>query len=133
LRAKACEDKLEGLVTTGRIVFELASAELDSASFATLDKLAEAAKTCPDMRIEVSGHASSEGSVEINQQLSVRRAQSVVAYLGQGLAWNRRGCSRSATVQPDPSHPTTQTRTWPRTGASNSRFGPSSAGQELQD
>jgi OOP family OmpA-OmpF porin len=83
LRAKACEDKLEGLVTTGRIVFELASAELDSASFATLDKLVEAAKTCPDMRIEVSGHASSEGSAELNQQLSVRRAQSVVAYLAK--------------------------------------------------
>ena len=33
------------------------------------------------MRIEVSGHASSEGSAELNQQLSVRRAQSVVAYL----------------------------------------------------
>jgi outer membrane protein OmpA-like peptidoglycan-associated protein len=83
LRAKACEDKLEGLVTSGRIVFELASAELDSASFTTLDRLAEAAKTCPDMRIEVSGHASSEGSAELNQQLSVRRAQSVVAYLAK--------------------------------------------------
>jgi outer membrane protein OmpA-like peptidoglycan-associated protein len=81
LRAKACEDKLGGLVTTGQIVFDLASAELDSASFATLDKLAEAAKACPDMRIEVSGHASSEGSAELNQQLSVRRARSVVAYL----------------------------------------------------
>jgi outer membrane protein OmpA-like peptidoglycan-associated protein len=81
LRAKACEEKLGGLVTTGQIVFDLASAELDSASFATLDKLAEAAKACPDMRIEVSGHASSEGSAELNQQLSVRRARSVVAYL----------------------------------------------------
>ena len=35
------------------------------------------------MRIEVSGHASSEGSAELNQQLSVRRAQSVVAYLAK--------------------------------------------------
>jgi OOP family OmpA-OmpF porin len=80
-RAKACEDKLGGLVITGQIVFDLASAELDSASFATLDRLAEAARACPDMRIEVGGHASSEGTAEINQQLSVRRAQSVVAYL----------------------------------------------------
>ena len=81
LRAKACEDRLAGLVTTGQIVFEFASAELDRASFATLDKLAEAAKACPDMRIEVGGHASTEGSAEGNQQLSIRRAQSVVAYL----------------------------------------------------
>ena len=65
----------------GLILFRLASAELDSASFETLDKLAEAAKSCPDMHIEVGGHASSEGSAEINQRLSLRRAQSVVDYL----------------------------------------------------
>ena len=81
MRAKACEDKLAGLVTAGRIVFDFASAELDGASLATLDTLAEATKACPDMRIEVGGHASAEGSAESNQQLSVRRAQSVVAYL----------------------------------------------------
>jgi outer membrane protein OmpA-like peptidoglycan-associated protein len=81
LRAKACEDRLTGLVTTGQIAFEYASAELGRASFATLDKLAEAAKACPDMRIEVGGHASIEGTAEGNQHLSIRRAQSVVAYL----------------------------------------------------
>jgi OOP family OmpA-OmpF porin len=81
LRARACEDSLTGLVTTGQIAFEFASAELGRASFATLDKLAEAAKACPDMRIEVAGHASIEGSTEGNQHLSIRRAQSVVAYL----------------------------------------------------
>ena len=58
MRAKACEDKLAGLVATGRIVFDLASAELDGASFATLDTLAEATKACPDMRIEVGGHTA---------------------------------------------------------------------------
>ena len=81
MRAKACEDKLAGLVAAGRIVFDFASAELDGTSFATLDTLAEATKACPDMRIEVGGHTSAEGSAEGNQQLSVRRAQSVVAYL----------------------------------------------------
>ena len=65
----------------GQILFRLASAELESVSFPTLDKLAEAAKSCPGMHIEVGGHASSEGSAEINQQLSLKRAQSVVAYL----------------------------------------------------
>jgi outer membrane protein OmpA-like peptidoglycan-associated protein len=80
-KAKACEDNLGSLVQAGQIVFDLASAELDSASFAMLDKLAEAARSCPDMQIEVGGHASAEGSALINQQLSMRRAQSVVAYL----------------------------------------------------
>ncbi len=33
------------------------------------------------MVVEVGGHTSSEGSQVINQQLSIKRAQSVVAYL----------------------------------------------------
>jgi outer membrane protein OmpA-like peptidoglycan-associated protein len=80
-KAKACEDNLGSLAKAGSIVFELASAELDSASFTVLDKLAEAVKSCPGMQVEVGGHASAEGSALVNQQLSIRRAQSVVAYL----------------------------------------------------
>ena len=33
------------------------------------------------MHIEVAGHASSEGNAASNRQLSLKRAQSVVAYL----------------------------------------------------
>ena len=82
-RAKACEEELASLASAGQILFRLASAELDTVSSPTLDKLAEAAKSCPGMHIEVGGHASAEGSSEINQQLSLKRAQSVVAYLVQ--------------------------------------------------
>jgi outer membrane protein OmpA-like peptidoglycan-associated protein len=81
VKARACEEQLGGLARAGLILFSIGSAELDSVSFQTLDKLAVAAKTCPEMHIEVRGHASSEGSTEINQQLSLKRAQSVVAYL----------------------------------------------------
>ena len=66
---------------TGQIAFEFASAELAPASLPTLDRLAQAAKTCPGMQIEVAGHASSEGSAIMNQQLSLKRARSVVTYL----------------------------------------------------
>ncbi len=83
VKAKACEDQMGSVARAGLIQFRLASAELDSASFETLDKLAEAAKSCPDMHIEVGGHASSEGGAEINQQLSLKRAQSVVTYLAR--------------------------------------------------
>jgi outer membrane protein OmpA-like peptidoglycan-associated protein len=81
IKAKACEDQLQGLVRTGQIAFEFASAELAPASLPTLDRLAQAAKTCPGMQIEVAGHASSEGSAIMNQQLSLKRARSVVTYL----------------------------------------------------
>ncbi len=80
-RAKACEEQLTGLARAGKILFGLGSAELESVSFATLDQLAEAAKTCPGMHIEVAGHASSEGDPELNRLLSLKRARSVVDYL----------------------------------------------------
>ena len=81
VRARACETQLATLARAGQILFRLASAELDRVSFPTLDKLAEAAKSCPGMSIEVGGHTSAEGSADLNQQLSLKRAQSVVAYL----------------------------------------------------
>jgi OmpA-OmpF porin, OOP family len=83
VKAKACEDELSALARAGLIQFRVGSTELDSASFETLDKLAAAAKSCPGMHIEVGGHASAEGGAEHNQQLSFRRAQSVVTYLGK--------------------------------------------------
>jgi OmpA-OmpF porin, OOP family len=82
-RAKACEEQLAGVAKSGLIHFHYASAELESASFPTLDQLAGAAKSCPGMHIEVAGHASAEGSSDANQALSLKRAQSVVTYLVQ--------------------------------------------------
>jgi OOP family OmpA-OmpF porin len=82
-RAKACEEQLAGVAKSGLIHFHYASAELESASFPTLDQLAAAAKSCPGMHIEVGGHASAEGSPDANQALSLKRAQSVVTYLVQ--------------------------------------------------
>ena len=82
-RAKACEEQLAGVAKSGLIHFHYASAELESASFPTLDQLAAAAKSCPGMHIEVAGHASAEGSADANQVLSLKRAQSVVTYLVQ--------------------------------------------------
>jgi OmpA-OmpF porin, OOP family len=81
VKARVCEDKLTDLARSGQILFRVSSAELDHASFPTLDRLADAAKTCPGMHIEVSGHASSEGDPDHNQMLSQQRAQSVVGYL----------------------------------------------------
>ena len=105
VKAKACEDQMGSVARAGLIQFRLASAELDSASFETLDKLAEAAKSCPDMHIEVGGHASSEGGAEINQQLSLRRAQSVVDLSGRARAWMRRSSSRSGSARRGPIAP----------------------------
>ena len=81
LRAKACEESLASVAQEGPILFRFDSAQLDDSSKPTLDKLAEAAKSCPDVRIEIGGHASAEGPAAANQRLSLRRARSVAAYL----------------------------------------------------
>jgi len=83
VQAKACQAQLRNVAAAGPVLFALASAEIARHAYPTLDRLAEAANACPGMRIEVAGHASREGSAEFNQDLSLRRAQSVVAYLVQ--------------------------------------------------
>jgi outer membrane protein OmpA-like peptidoglycan-associated protein len=81
LQAEACQTKLRTLTTSGQILFPTGSAALAPASFPTLDKLAEAAGTCPGLRISIEGHTDSEGTAAFNERLSVRRAQTVAAYL----------------------------------------------------
>jgi OOP family OmpA-OmpF porin len=81
VEAKACEDRLAAITNSEPILFGFDSARVDTGSRPTLDKLAEAAKTCTDMHIEIAGHASAEGTAAFNRRLSLRRARSVAAYL----------------------------------------------------
>ncbi len=61
--------------------FAFDSAELTQASYAVLDRQAVTLEANPDLEIEVAGHTCSIGTEAYNQQLSERRAQSVVKYL----------------------------------------------------
>ena len=65
----------------GVIYFKRASAELDTQSNTTLDKLAGVMNTCKSARIEVQGHTDAEGTPERNANLSNRRAKSVLDQL----------------------------------------------------
>lgn len=75
-----CQADLKDAAREG-INFKRASAEIESKSFGTLNRLAEAAARCPDANIEIEGHTDSDGTPERNQRLSDRRAQSVLDYL----------------------------------------------------
>ncbi len=89
-RIVACQQALTTASKEGVINFQRASAVIENRSYPTLNKLAEAANRCPDLKVEIGGHTDSDGTPERNQRLSDRRAQSVVDYLVQaGVDRNR--------------------------------------------
>ncbi len=77
---------LGALTTTGRvaiygILFDVDSAALRPGSGEVLDTVAAVLKGSPELRIEVQGHTDSTGAAEHNRQLSLERAEAVVAAL----------------------------------------------------
>ncbi len=68
-------------ITLERIQFDLNRAELRMDGMAELDKVAAFLKSNPEATIELSGHTSSEGSAQLNRDLSFRRVQSCKDYL----------------------------------------------------
>jgi OOP family OmpA-OmpF porin len=63
------------------IQFDFDSPILKTASFPILDQAASAMKADPSVKFVLNGNASSEGTPEHNQELSVQRAQAVKTYL----------------------------------------------------
>ena len=74
----------------GGITFATNSADLNSAIYPILDKVAQSLNQYDQTMVEVAGHTDSTGSAEYNQALSQRRAQSVSAYLvSRGVRFQR--------------------------------------------
>lgn len=67
-----------------KIAFEWNSAVLEPSSNAVLDDVVRAMKDHPNFRVQVDGHASSEGGEAHNQTLSEERSAAVMAYLIAG-------------------------------------------------
>lgn len=75
----------EGFVIKN-IFFELDKAVLKSESFVQLDNMVNVLKDYPYIVVEIQGHTDSQGSDAHNDDLSQRRAQSVVNYIsGKGI------------------------------------------------
>ena len=68
---------------TATVNFKVGSAVLTPEGKATLDEVVERAKSEHGFVIEVRGFASSDGSENLNDRLSERRADAVVRYLAQ--------------------------------------------------
>ena len=88
------------------ILFETSKANIKgAASFDLLNKVAAAANRCSSFNIAVEGHTDSRGSDALNQELSQRRANEVLNYLGQnGVNTSRltaRGFGETKPVAPN--------------------------------
>jgi outer membrane protein OmpA-like peptidoglycan-associated protein len=80
-RVAVLPDKLE---VKDKIAFGWDSNAVDEASYPALDEVVRVLQDNPGFRVEVEGHASSDGGETHNQTLSERRATAVVDYLVAG-------------------------------------------------
>jgi OmpA-OmpF porin, OOP family len=71
---------------TATLHFETGSYKLSAQDQTSLSQLAQSAITLTGYIIQVKGYADSSGSAAMNQQLSMDRAQAVVAYLLQNCS-----------------------------------------------
>ncbi len=76
--SSVCQQLLKYPLAKARIRFQPNSAAIDPDSTALIDQLAEIVQRCPTTTIEVAGHTDGDGSDEINQALSEKRAQAVI-------------------------------------------------------
>lgn len=76
-----CIDELKRIASSGAIRFATASADLDPASTASLQTLANTIKSCGAVKVGIEAFTDSAGSYVKNLRLSERRADAVVEYL----------------------------------------------------
>jgi len=78
------------LIMPGNITFATNSADISSGFYQTLNSLVLVFKEFDRNGIDIVGHTDSTGSMELNMNLSNRRAQSVASYLSaNGVASSR--------------------------------------------
>ncbi len=74
----------------GGILFATGKSDLSATAKTNLNQFAASLKANPDTDITVQGHTDNTGSRQINEKLSLQRAQSVYNYLNaQGVAGTR--------------------------------------------
>lgn len=85
-----CQGRLDQTVAGRSVEFVSGSATLADKTYTFLDGVAGAAAQCPDYLVEISGHTDATGDPDANRQLSQKRAEAVVAYLGdKGIELSR--------------------------------------------
>ncbi len=75
------------MTVLNNIFFDFNKSEIKPRSFSELDEVVRFLKENPKIKVEISGHTDNVGNENYNQQLSLKRAQSVVNYFSsKGIA-----------------------------------------------
>jgi OOP family OmpA-OmpF porin len=87
------------------ITFKLDSADIESASEATLQRALQALRDDDTARVEIAGHTDSQGTADYNRKLSEDRANAVASWLrARGIDGRRltsRGYGATRPVAPN--------------------------------
>ena len=78
-----CVEQIGAVTSEVKITFEPGSATIDAGTLGAIDQIAGILQKCADIPLEIAGYTDSQGSEEMNQQLSQQRAESVLAALRQ--------------------------------------------------
>jgi outer membrane protein OmpA-like peptidoglycan-associated protein len=81
LSGQDCQDLLTYATQETEILFKKESAELSDGARPMLQRIARIANRCASARMEIGGHTDSDGSRDLNQILSERRAKAVAEFL----------------------------------------------------
>lgn len=73
-----CQSDLKQFLDANVIQFASGSAQIDATAQTVVDMLIDIAKPCANAKLTIIGHTDSTGSDEVNQKLSLARAQSVL-------------------------------------------------------
>lgn len=78
-----CQQYFDWLLYENTVLFDKAKANIRPDSATLLSDLAYVSNRCPETSIEISGHTDNDGGDDYNQELSEKRAASVLAYLAK--------------------------------------------------
>lgn len=75
--AETCRDELNAVIASHRIQFRSGSPYLNPGALRLLDRMAEVARDCDGVRIEISGHGTGGGRPNVTMEMSAFRATTV--------------------------------------------------------